>query len=508
MSEGRTAGSKVRAPYETPRLGSSARWSWMTGPAMAGLTGLLGLAAILATWEAIPVVGGLAPPEALRWVLLGVLAVFVVTMAWRERRHRQLVSQLSDERVLAAAYSNRVRDLSALVATARTINGVLDLDDVLKILLDEALGFFQGESGSIMMLDGAGFLQTVASRGNESASQARLRIGDSVAGHVALTREPLLLSGKPNPRRFRHLVERDEPVASAICVPLIHRNEMLGVLNLNAPDDREFGDHDLQLLMVFAGHAAIAMANARVFQSERDRLSQLAELNHMKSDLIANISQDLRAPLTALSGGLGALQRILLDDPDASDILAGMHQHLERLAASVDRLLSEAEVARKESDPASMGSADLDELAATVAKDFEAEGRHVEVTGVEQLRVQGDPALLQQVLWNLLDNAFKYGRPPVSITTGRLDDHGSISVTDRGQGIDPGDRERIFERFSRLGGHAKNGMGLGLSIVHGIVASCGGRVWADDAEGGGTVFTIALPLVEEAGTRPREVRAS
>jgi len=500
-------GSRASLPYRMPSLGSSGRLSWLTGPVAASVTGILALAAVLTTWEAIPVVGRLAPPETLRWALLGVVVVFLGSMLWRERLHRALVAQLGDERVLAAAYSNRVRDLSALVSTARTINGALELEDVLKALLDEAMGFFQGEAGSIMLLDGSGFLETAATRGNESAAQARIRIGDSIAGHVALTREPLLLSGKPSPRRFRHLVERSEPVSSAMCVPLIHRNELLGVLNVNALSGREFGDHDLQLLTVFAGHAAIGIANARVFQTERARLSQLSDLNDTKSELIAGISSELRAPLTALSGGLGALQRMTVHDPDASDILAGMQHHLDRLGASVGRLLSESEIARSQAGPTLMGVVDLQEVAATVAEDFSSDGRSVDVGVSDELRVAGDPALLQQALWNLLDNAFKYGSPPVSIAVQRQDDHGLISVTDRGKGIAPGDRERIFDR-SRLAGHGKKAMGLGLSIVHGIVSSCGGRIWADDAEGGGTVFTIALPLADDTGSRPQEVRAS
>jgi len=258
---------------------------------------------------------------------------------------------------------------------------------------------------------------------------------------------------------------------------------------------------------VFAGHAAIGIANARVFQTERARLSQLSDLNDTKSELIAGITSELRAPLTALSGGLGALQRMSVDDADASDILAGMLHHLDRLGASVDRLLSEAEIARSQTGPGLMGVVDLQEVAATVAEDFSSDGRSVDVGVSDELRVAGDPALLQQALWNLLDNAFKYGSPPVSIAVQRQDDDGLISVTDRGKGIAPGDRERIFDR-SRLAGHGKKAMGLGLSIVHGIVSSCGGRIWADDAEGGGTVFTIALPLADDTGSRAQEVRAS
>lgn len=444
----------------------------------------------------------------LRWSLLGLSLAFVAYALQRQLGHRRMSSELSDERVLSTAYANRVRDLSALVSMVREVGSALELDDVLRILLDEALDFFQGRAGSIMMLDGAGFLQTARARGNDRAMGARLRLGDSVAGHVALTREPLLVRGRPSPKRFRHLVDRDDPVESAMCVPLINRNELLGVLNLNANPQRPFSDHDLQLLSVFAGQAAIAIANARVLFTERTRRSELAELNRMKSDLIATIGRDLRGPLAAFEQQLDALRRRRLHDQESSEIVREMERSLVRITASVDRLFSEADLAQDERT-SSFAEADLEQVALSVAQDFERDGRSLVLEVEGPCLVTGEEGLLQQVLWNLLDNAFKYGAPPVTVQV-RLDgDNGLLSVTDKGPGIAPGERELIFRRFSRGGRNGPQGMGLGLSIVHGIVSACGGRVWADDADGGGAVFHVALPLSGRGALleHAKEVRA-
>lgn len=435
------------------------------------------------------------PPLVVALVLMGMALVFVSYAIQREMQFRRLASRLNDERVLSVAYSNRVRDLSALVASARTINGVLELDDALSILLDEALGFFQASQGSIMLLDGAGFLQTVCSRGNDRATGARLKLGDSIAGHVALTREPLLIEGKPNPKRFRHLVERDRPVETAMCVPLIHRGELIGVLNVNGDQGRPFKDHDLQLLSVFAGHASIAIANARIFEADRDRLSQLADLNRAKSEVIGSIGEELRVPATVISGGIQALRPVLFDNGDAEQVLRTMEEHALRLAGTVDRLLMEAEVDEK-ATRAAVGTSDLSELADTVARDFEASGRTILVDAPGPCTVMGDASLLQQVMWNLLDNAFKHGEPPVRLQVRAEDGAGVVSVIDEGPGIAPGDRERIFERFSRLSGSDRKGLGLGLSIVQAVVSACGGRAWAENAPEGGAIFRVALPLLE------------
>jgi signal transduction histidine kinase len=94
---------------------------------------------------------------------------------------------------------------------------------------------------------------------------------------------------------------------------------------------------------------------------------------------------------------------------------------------------------------------------------------------------------------NLIENAHKYGKAPVRITVQPTEDHVVLSVVDSGPGIPPELRERVFERFYREDPNGtKPGMGLGLSIVRGLVESCGGAVWVEDAPGGGAAFRVAL----------------
>ncbi len=455
--------------------------------------------AVLSVWEGLPAVGRWASP-ALRLSLIALAAAFTAHLAVQRARHRRLASELSDERVLSSAYFNQVRDLSSLAAMARAVNGALEPEQVFRILLDEILRLFEASGGSVMLLDGAGFLQTAIARGNDGAHNARLKLGDSVAGYVALTREPILINGRPNPDRFRGIVPRRVPVESSMCVPLINRDELLGVLSVNAEPSRSFTDHDLQLLSVFAGHGAIAIANARAFAAERARTKELAQMNRAKSEKIVSVSRDLRAPVTAVRRGVEALQRVDPGGERFAEGLAGVERHLQRLSATVDRLLTEADLER-DGRISVLSSADLCTLARVAAGVFEDGERSVEVVADGVCEVAGDEDLLQQVLWNLLDNAFKYGEPPVTVEVRVEGEHGVLSVIDRGPGIAPGVRDRLFSRLPRQTA-AHDGMGLGLSIVHGIVSACGGRVWADDAEGGGAIFHVALPLVEGSPVHP------
>jgi GAF domain-containing protein len=109
---------------------------------------------------------------------------------------------------------------------------------------------------------------------------ARLKLGEGVAGHVALRREPVLIEGHVDPTEFPGLVDRDPYVESAMSLPLIHRDDVVGVLNVNAAADYAFTEYDLRAVAVFAEQAASAVANARLYEAERAHVAELIELRH------------------------------------------------------------------------------------------------------------------------------------------------------------------------------------------------------------------------------------
>jgi signal transduction histidine kinase len=105
-----------------------------------------------------------------------------------------------------------------------------------------------------------------------------------------------------------------------------------------------------------------------------------------------------------------------------------------------------------------------------------------------------DPDILQRILTNLIDNALKHGSPPVRVEVWTANDEIHLSVVDAGPGIPSDERERIFERFTRLDGSGNRpGIGLGLPIVRELLAACGGRVWVEAPANGGSAFRVMLP---------------
>jgi two-component system sensor histidine kinase KdpD len=115
-----------------------------------------------------------------------------------------------------------------------------------------------------------------------------------------------------------------------------------------------------------------------------------------------------------------------------------------------------------------------------------------------------DFVMIVQVLVNLLDNALKYSLPgtPIDVQARLSDSTLEMTVADRGVGVPPEDLERIFDKFYRVQRPAEvGGTGLGLAICKGIVEAHGGRIWAQNRAGGGTIVTLALPVVPAAATQ-------
>jgi hypothetical protein len=201
-------------------------------------------------------------------VLVVALAAYVVEKEMHLRRLSQL---LIAERVTAATMHERLRELEALQAAGTAMNSVLVIEEVLRVILTSASELLRPLGGSILLLEGPSTLVTVCTVGDIVDGPLRSRVGEGLAGRVAQDRRPVLVTGNapdgsPVPRE------------SAICVPLVHRDEMLGVLALHGATGAGYTDLDVQSTMLFADHAAVAIANARLNDTERDLHARLDAL--------------------------------------------------------------------------------------------------------------------------------------------------------------------------------------------------------------------------------------
>jgi two-component system sensor histidine kinase KdpD len=216
--------------------------------------------------------------------------------------------------------------------------------------------------------------------------------------------------------------------------------------------------------------------------------------NHSVQEFVGMVSHELRTPLTAILSSAITLRSLDVTAEERDEFLKTIERQGRRLLRLIEDLLESAQLDNERAGPSGVGvdvAAEAHEVARTYADAFGS----IDVVGPESCHVIADADVLQQILVNLIDNAYKYGEPPIRVELERTDQHVVMSVVDSGPGVPPPARERIFERFTRLEPKDhRPGIGLGLPIVRQLTTACGGRVWVDDAPGGGAAFRVALPL--------------
>lgn len=232
-------------------------------------------------------------------------------------------------------------------------------------------------------------------------------------------------------------------------------------------------------------------------------LTRIKQLERTRQEFVANVSHELRTPLSLIKGFVETLLEGAKNDPEkATRFLQTIEKHTDRLTFLIEDLLT---ISRLESGQIIMNlhPVDLHEETQRVAEDLKSRADEKQVTFDNQvpegLRAHADADRLQQVLFNLIENAIKYGRPSGRVLIGGsaiADGKVELWVRDDGPGIPAEARERVFERFYRVDrarSRETGGTGLGLSIVKHIVQAHGGEVWLKSELGEGTTFHFTLP---------------
>ncbi len=377
--------------------------------------------------------------------ILVALVVFVVVAV--------VVSLLSDLAARRAAEANRARAEAA--ALARLAGSLLDSDDPLPHLVNDLRATFQLDSVAVLRRYGSGWT-VEASAGQpvlaspEDGTDALMLSGDAT----------LVLAGPRTPA-----------------------------------DDR-------RLLASFAAQLAVAVAT-RQLRARAEDASVQARAHELRSALLAAVSHDLRTPLASIkASATSLLQADVSWQPEATEeFLRAIVAEADRLNALVGNLL---DMSRLQSGALQVHNqpVGLDEVVPAALLGLPTDGARIEVDVSETLPlVDADPALLERVVANLVSNALQWSPPgePVRIRAGAVAGRIHLGVADRGPGIPPADRDKVFQPFQRLGDRAPGGVGLGLAVARGFVEAVGGQLVVDDTPGGGTTITVSLRVAHGGG---------
>jgi two-component system, OmpR family, sensor histidine kinase KdpD len=293
------------------------------------------------------------------------------------------------------------------------------------------------------------------------------------------------------------------PGAKRLFLPMRTGRGAIGVVGIDSdkpgplltPDQR-------RLLDALMDQSALAIERVRLVE-DLERARRAAEADRLRSALLTSISHDLKTPLAAVLGAAGTLRDLsnALSDGEKADLLATVIDEAERLNRFIANLL---DMTKLESGAVVPNTArhDVGEIVGSaLRRGGKILSRHTVdlelAAGLPMLDV--DAVLLEQVLFNILDNAAKYSSPGTSIRIQSWRDGESVylRIVDEGDGIPSGDLERIFDKFYRAqkGDQVRAGTGLGLAISRGFVEAMHGTITAENRmDRPGAVFTIRLPI--------------
>ncbi|MFF0411937.1 ATP-binding protein [Kitasatospora sp. NPDC004745] len=255
---------------------------------------------------------------------------------------------------------------------------------------------------------------------------------------------------------------------------------------------------DQRVLTAFAAHAAAAL--------ERERLAVVAAevepikaADRMRTALLAAVSHDLRTPLAAALASVGSLRSpdVEFSPEDQAELLATADESLVKLTRLVDNLL---DMSRLQAGALTLHltGTHVDEVLPRALDSLADPYAPVQPLDLETAPpVLADPPLLERVLANVITNALRHNAPgaPVLVTASHHADQVEIRVIDRGPGIAPEDRDRVFLPFQRLGDTDNTtGVGLGLALSRGLAEAMGGSLEVEDTPGGGTTMLLTLPV--------------
>jgi signal transduction histidine kinase len=307
------------------------------------------------------------------------------------------------------------------------------------------------------------------------------------------------------------VIRRNLMGQSLLSLPLLSQGRAFGVLVLVMERAIPPSAWNLRLAEGFAEQAAVAVANARLYEAAKEKGKGLElRLKHLEH-LAETLAHDMKGPGERMDG----LARLTLTkfghtlEPEAARLLALIQENGQILSEHIETIL---EVSRVGVGPDTVEAVDPSSVISEVLKEKASELEE------RQVRVSVDPdfplvachrAYLRQVFDNLISNAVKYmgdqPHPTVRIESVRGGDRAQFRVSDNGVGIPPNYRKRVFDPFFRLAAEAK-GSGIGLTIVKRIVELYGGEIWIDSTtEQGGCAVAFTLPVLGDlTADSPRE----
>lgn len=401
-------------------------------------------------------------------------------------------------------------ELALILKLGSFLAGLPSLREMLEGAISIITEYFKLDAGRVYLIDGNGqSLILAGSKGIDTDGLEKMRLNEGFSGMAVRTRSFLT----------RHVSELDDErragfysrhgLKTIICVPLMVRNEIMGVMNFAATKDVLPDSAQIDLLCAAGSQVAIAASHARLYEDFRKK-EKLAQF------MMYSVSHDLRSPAVGAHGLARLLSRRYANllDEKGNEYCTQIMNATGHIVALVEDVMSYAST----QNPAlNIETVNLKEIIETLRCGFSQslEARNIQWLEPDRIpTMKGDRVAIARILQNLVDNALKYGGDRLSEIRVEYDedDHFHIlSVTDDGIGIEEEVFEHIFELFTRADtARGTKGTGLGLPIIREMAKRHQGKVWVESGHQKGARFCVAIPkdlcaerLVADKGDRAK-----
>ncbi len=412
--------------------------------------------------------------------------------------------------------------LSILNAIALDVNSSLDLDDVLKNTIDKILELLDADSVRIYLLDRRqDMLRLAAHKGlsdkyiKEPHVKNRM-VGDGFLGETVITGETRVVNNfkRPADPYIDSIIE--EGLQSTVYMPLTSKGEVVGVMCVSSHSTYEFSSDYLEFLTAVGNQVGMAMDNANLYEnlkgaygelkSAQEQVIQTEKLASL-GKLAATIAHEINNPLAAVLNYIRLMIKLVVRGRFKPERLDDISRYLDTMEAETARCgeIVKNLLAFSRQSSISNEICPVDDIITKalrlITHDLGIKGiRLVEKIDPESPKIQCDPKQIQQALLNLIINASESMTKGGTLTvmTKKLNKEGllEIVISDTGCGIPEENMKNIFEPFFTTKEEGK-GVGLGLSVVYGIITRHKGTIEVKSKPGRGTTFMVRLPAADD-----------
>ncbi len=424
-----------------------------------------------------------------------------------EPRSTRARGTAASSRATATASSRQLDRLAFLHEFAQLATQARDWDELMRTVVDRTTAAMKVEVCSLYLLDRDGVRLTLAATNGLDVSQVgkvSLAMGEGLTGRAAATRTPVATRDVSSDPRFSWVRGFDiRDLRAMLSMPLVWNESVVGVLNVQATDDREFAPEDLELLATIGALLAGIVEKGRMQAEAEAQLDRLSQLDAARAELLAVVTHELRTPLAVVRAYVDLLADAAAGgqptDPRVIDTWrTGAIDQVTRLDRLVDGILASVRgegLTGLRREPFDVVTA-IDKTVGTLALLLRT--RSVRWTPpIEPMVARGDEHRFIQVLEQILDNEAKYAPPEQAVSIGawRVGEEIHVYITDDGPGVPIEDWEAVFQPYVRVDRARSRGSGIGLFAARRLMEAMGGRTWIEKNGYGGSRFMVALPNV-------------